>query len=295
MKGPLAGLPPIGFGCSPYRHRAGADLGRAIAHALEAGFRLLDTAEVYGTERVVGEALRRPGAPPRSELALVGKVWSTNHAPPDVGAACERSLRALGTDHFDLYLVHAPQALAHQGPLSAIGALSRDEAVALAYPRDEDGRLRLAAVPLAETWRAMESLVERGLARAIGVSNFDAGHLAELLAEARVPPAVNQVELHPYRRQADVVACCRRLGIGVMAHSPLSAPGLLGDEAIGRVARRHGRAPAQVVLRWHVQSDVVPLPSSTDPAHILANLQVFDFRLTAEDLDDLDSLDSTRA
>ena len=290
MSLPAPVLPPVGFGCSPYRHGARVDLAAAVDRALDVGYRLLDGAEVYGNERAVGDVLRRRRAPPRTELVLVSKLWSTNHAYRDVIAACERSLRALGVDYLDLYLVHSRQALAHRESLATIGSLAHDEAVALAFPRDEKGNLRLTPVPLAETWSAMESLVDRGLARAIGVSNFGVEQLTELLSRARIRPAVNQIEHHPYRRQVEALLRCRDEGIAVMAHSPLSSPGLLADPTILALAANYRRTPAQIVLRWNVQSGVIPLPSSTDPAHIAANLDLFGFALAPEDVAALDGL-----
>jgi diketogulonate reductase-like aldo/keto reductase len=288
-------LPPMGFGCSPFR--AGGrrvDLAGAVRTAVAAGYRLFDLAELYGNERAVGEALGSPEAPPRPELFLVGKAWRTNFRPAALWDACESSLRRLGCDAFDLYLLHAPEAWRHRGPLSEPAAVGWEEFERRAAPRDAQGNPELDDVPPAETWEAMQELVRRGLAGEIGVSNFTAAQIAELGPRL---PAANQIEHSPYRPNAEAVDWCGRQGIRLMAHSPLSAPGLLAEPLLlkmSAMSAAHRRSPAQIVLRWNLQRGLAPLPSSTDPVHITENLRALDFELDAGAMAVLDSLADAR-
>jgi diketogulonate reductase-like aldo/keto reductase len=285
-------LPPIGFGCSPFR--AGGrrvDLADAVRVALAAGYRLFDLAELDGNERAVGEALASPEAPPRWELFLVGKAWRTNFRPATLRAACESSLQRLGCDAFDLYLLHAPEAWRHNGPLGEAAELGWDELERRAVPRDAQGNPDPDDVPPAETWGAMQDLVRRGLAAAAGVSNFTPAQIAALGSPL---PVANQIEHSPYQPNSETVEGCEGQGIRLMAHSPLSAPGLLAEPRLGELAASHRRTPAQVVLRWNVQRGLAPLPSSTDPGHIAENLHALDFQLDATAMAAVDSLASGR-
>src|SRR6185436_14293350 len=281
-------LPPIGFGCSPFRPGGRrVDLEGAVRTAAAAGYRLFDLAELYGNERAVGRALRQPPAPPRSELFLVGKVSRTNFRPAALRQACESSLLRLGIDAFDLYLLHAPEAWKHLGPLGDPEELGWDELERRALPRDEEGRPLVDDVPLAETWEAMRDLARRGLTRRIGVSNFEPRQIEELGPEL---PSVNQIACSPYEPNAGTVAWCRQQGIRLMAHSPLSAPGLLAEPLLAELAAQHRASPAQVVLRWNLQKGLVPLPSSTDPDHIAENLRALDLELDDATMAAVDSL-----
>lgn len=284
-------LPPIGFGCARYRGDGEyVDLAGPIERALDAGYRLFDAAELYGVEGTLGEVLARPGSPDREAVTLVSKVWNTNHAPDHVRAACEASLDRLRVDALDGYLIHWPDAWAHQGPLEDVAELSHAELEALAFPTDGDGDPAEADVPLATTWRAVEGLVDDGLVDWPGICNVDLDTLRELCADARRQPAVVQVERHPYRPRDRLVDWCRDHGIRVLAHSPLSAPGLLDEPALASVAADNDVSPAGVALRWHVERDVVPIPSTTDPAHVVENLDVFGFELDGDELARLDGL-----
>ncbi len=277
-------LPPIGFGCSRYRGGSTyVDLRPAIETALDMGVRLLDGAELYGNERQMGQLLQQPGRPDREHLFLISKVWHTNHEPDRLIAACRQSREALQVDTLDAYLLHGPQAWAYTEPLTDLRTRSHDAATALTFPTNEDGQIRTAEVDLATTWRAMESLVERGWTRAIGVCNFDRRQLADLLDIASIAPALNQIECHPYHPRTELVDWCHDRQIAIMAHSPLSAPGLLEDPTLQQIAKRHDASTAQVILRWLIQRDIVPIPSSTQPTHIQQNLDVFGFHLSDED------------
>jgi diketogulonate reductase-like aldo/keto reductase len=287
----VTALPAMGFGCSPFR--AGGrrvDLSAAVRAAVAAGFRLFDVAELYGNERAVGEALSSPEAPPRGELFLVGKAWRTSFRPAALRQACEGSLRRLGRDAFDLYLLHAPEAWRHNGSLGEAAELGWDELERRAVPRDAQGNPEADDVPLAETWEAMQDLVRRGLAGAAGVSNFTPARMAVL----GPPPEANQIEHSPYNPNAGIVDWCGQHCIRLMAHSPLSAAGLLAEPLLLKLAASLRRSSAQIVLRWNVQRGLVPLPSSTDPGHIAENLRALDFELDATAMAAVDSLASGR-
>jgi diketogulonate reductase-like aldo/keto reductase len=278
-------LPPLGFGCSPFRSEGRrVDLEEAVRVAVSTGYRLFDLAELYGNERAVGRALR---SPKRSELFLVGKVWRTNFRPEALWKACEDSLARLGFEAFDLYLLHAPEAWRHAGPLGDPEETGWEDFERRAVPRDAQGAPVLDDVPLRETWDAMGELARRGLTGAIGVSNFDPGQI-----EALGPPlpATNQIASSPFEPNAATVAACRAKGIALMAHSPLSAPGLLSAPPLVELAGRLGRTPAQIVLRWNFQRGLTPLPSSADPSHIAENLGALEFSLSPEDMAAVDSL-----
>ncbi len=281
-------LPPLGFGCSPFR--AGGrrvELEEAVATALAAGYRLFDTAEAYGNERAVGRALRRPQAPPRDELFVVGKVWRTNFRPAALARACEESLLRLGLERFDLYLLHAPEAWKHVAPLEEPAEVGWEEFERRALPRDARGEIEADAVPLAESWGAMHELARRGLAANVGVSNFEPAQIEELGPE---PPAANQIAHSPFQPNDGAAAWCRRRGIRLLAHSPLSPAGLLSEPLLLELARRRGRSPAQVVLRWNLQRGLVPLPSSADPGHIAENLRALELELDPAEMAAVDSL-----
>ena len=284
-------VPSIGFGCSRYRGGSTyVDLETPIEEALDMGVRLLDCAELYGNERQIGTLLQRAGSPDRAHLFLISKAWKTNLAPEHLIAACRQSRDALGIDTLDCYMLHHPDALQHTAPLDDLRALSHEEATALTFPTDDEGALLEADVSLKTTWRAMESLVERGWTQTLGVSNFEREDLQQLLDIAEIPPAINQIECHPYHARRALVDFCHAHGLCVMAHSPLSAPGLLADETLQSIADAHGVTTAQVVLRWLTQRGLVPIPSSTQRAHIRQNLDVFGFTLSADEMDAIHAL-----
>jgi len=280
-------LPPIGFGCSPYREgERRVALGAAVRAALAAGYRLFDCAELYGNEREVGAALHAPGALARSDLVIVGKAWRTSYRPDHLRAACEMSLARLGIEAFDLYLLHAPGAWRHVGPLAEPDEIGWEDFRRRAMPRRAGGDPQTDDVPLAETWEAMEELRRRGLAAAIGVSNFGPDDLAALPAR----PACDQIAGNPPGLDRAAVAWCRERGIALLGHSPLSAAGLLAEPRVAEIAAAMGRTPAQVLLRWGIQTGLVPLPSSTRPEHVVENLGALAFELDRASMRTLDGL-----
>lgn len=276
----------IGFGTSPVRPGGRRiDVEPAVRAALAAGCRLFDVAELYGNERAVGRALR--DAPARGALSVVGKAWRTSFAPAALQRACAASLARLGREAFEVYLLHAPGAFRPHAPLADAEEIGWDELERRAMPRDAFGAPARADVPLAATWAAMQELVRHGLAARVGVSNFTAAQLAEL----EPPPAVHQIAHSPYDPQRALVGGCRARGIELMAYSPLSPAGLLAEPALVELAAARGCTPAQIVLSWNVRRGLVPLFSSTDPAHIAENLRALEVELDAVELAIVDGLE----
>ncbi|MFD6415790.1 aldo/keto reductase [Streptomyces sp. NPDC060194] len=247
-------MPQLGFGVFQVPDE---ETTAAVGAALRAGYRSIDTAAVYGNERGVGRAIADSGIA-RDELFVTTKLWNADQGYDAALAAFDASLDTLGLDHVDLYLVHWPTP-------------ARD--------------LYL------DTWRALEKLYADGRTRAIGVSNFQPAHLERLLDEGTVVPAVNQVELHPGLQQAELRALHARHGIATEAWSPLAQGAVLDDEAITAIAADHGRTPAQVVLRWHLQTGNVVIPKSVTESRIRENLDVLDFELGAREIDAITALD----
>ncbi|NYI06883.1 aldo/keto reductase [Allostreptomyces psammosilenae] len=240
-------LPRLGLGVYQVPPERTAEVVRT---ALEAGYRSVDTAAVYGNERGVGEAVRSSGIP-RAELHVTTKLWNTDQGPDSARTAFEASLARLGLDYVDLYLIHWP-----------VPALDR----------------------YVETWRTLEKLRADGRVKAIGVSNFQVPHLRRLIEETGTVPAVNQIELHPYLQQARLRAFHAEHGIATQAWSPLGQGLLLDDPVITELAGKHGRTPAQVMLRWNLQLGNAVVAKSADPGRLRENLAAFDFDLPAEDL-----------
>ncbi|MFD8335915.1 aldo/keto reductase [Streptomyces solisilvae] len=247
-------IPQLGFGVFQVEDEQTTS---AVLSAIEAGYRSIDTAAIYGNEAGVGRALATSGVP-REELFLTTKLWNADQGYDATLAAFDTSLAKLGTDYVDLYLIHWPTP-------------ARDRYL--------------------DTWRALEKLLADGRTRAIGVSNFQPAHLERLLDHSGVVPVVNQIELHPYLQQRELRAFHAQHDIATEAWSPLAQGALLQDPALDAIARRHGRTPAQVVLRWHLQLGNVVIPKSVTPARIRENIDVFDFTLTAEDIEAINALD----
>ncbi|PSQ06969.1 alcohol dehydrogenase [Halobacteriales archaeon QS_6_71_20] len=281
-------LPPVGFGCSRYRDGEYVDRADSIATALDAGYRLLDTAELYGNEFRIGDLLASPGSPDRDGVFLLGKAWNTNHGR--LREACEGSLSELGVDAFDCYALHWPDAWAYQGPLRRLAERPVARQEALTFPTDDDGERAAADRDLAATWRDLAGLRDAGLTRTIGVCNVGLDRLRALVAETGIEPALVQVERHPYAPRSALVEWCHERGIRVVAHSPLSAPGLLAEPVVREVAGEADATPAEVVLAWNVADGVIPIPSSVDPEHVVANLAAARVELTDEQRARLDGL-----
>lgn len=268
--------PAVGFGTSPPAGGRPFDLEPAIAAAVDAGYRLFDTAEVYGTEPLLAQRLA--GGPiERERISLIGKLWQTNHAFDRALEACEGSLRRLRVDRLDLYLVHSPESWAYRGPIEVEPDRSWEEIAAMVVPRGaavgREGAVVPGNIPLEETWEAMLELRRRGLVKDVGIANCGLRDLEALACYGPDRPAVIQVEIHPLRPRAELMAYCREHGIRVMAHSPFGGGAVLQEPRLVELARRLGERPASLILRWHLDRGVVPIAGSRRPDHVRENLQ----------------------
>lgn len=244
------------FGLGVFQIRSDAETERVVRTAIELGYRSIDTASLYGNERGVGRAVRACGVP-REELFVTTKVWNDDMRRNRVEAAFDESLRRLGLEYVDLFLLHWP--------------------------------IKDRIIP---SWKVLEKLHRDGRIKAIGVSNYMVPHLEELLPAAEIVPAVNQIEFHPYLQTKPLAAFCRGKGIQLEAWSPLMQAGaLLRDPTLAAIAEKHGKTVAQVVLRWDVQGGVVTIPKSTHADRIAENAGFFDFELSPEEMAAIAALD----
>ncbi|WP_279117426.1 aldo/keto reductase [Lactobacillus intestinalis] len=253
-------IPIIGFGT--WQTPDGQVAEESVLAALNSGYHHIDTAAAYGNEESVGAAIKKSGIN-RHELFVTTKLWNSDHGYQNTKKAIDTSLEKLGLDYLDLYLIHWPNP---------------------ATMRDNWAELN------AESWQAMEEAVQAGKIRAIGVSNFRKHHLDELLKTAEIKPAVNQNYLNPSDMQEDLVKYNDSLGIVNEAYSPLGTGGLLSNEVVNEIAEKYGKSPAQILIRWSLDHNFLPLPKSVHPDYIKANADVFDFDIEPEDMKKLDGL-----
>ena len=253
-------IPQLGFGVFQIDP---ADTAEAVTHALEVGYRHIDTAEMYGNEKEVGEALRSSPIA-RDEVYVTSKLNNGFHRPDDAERAFEKTLGDLGLDRIDLFLIHWP------------------------LPTRYDG-------DFVSTWRTMASFVEDGRAASVGVSNFQPAHLQRLVDETGVVPVINQVEVHPYFGNEAARAATHRHGALVEAWSPIAQGAVLDDDVIGKIAAAHGRTPSQVTLRWHVERGDIVFPKSMHRERMEENFEIFDFELSPEDVAAISALDRGEA
>jgi methylglyoxal/glyoxal reductase len=245
-------IPYLGLGV--YQSPPGEITLRAVRYALKIGYRQIDTAELYGNEKDVGRALRESGIR-REDVFITTKVWNSHQGYDSTLYACEGSLGRLGLSYVDLYLIH--------WPVQGLGD---------------------------ETWRAMIKLLHQGKARAIGVSNYSIRELNELLEKSDIVPAVNQVEFHPFLYQEELLRFCKNNNIQLEAYSPLTRGKRLNHPKILELAKKYNKTPAQILIRWSLQHNVIVIPKSIHEARIKENSQVFDFQLEPKDMKLLDSL-----
>ncbi|MBS2770856.1 aldo/keto reductase [Anoxybacteroides rupiense] len=249
-------MPWLGLGV--YKVSNGDEVIKAVRTALEIGYRHIDTASFYENEEGVGQAIKESGIP-REQLFVTTKVWNTEQGYEETLQAFKRSANKLGLEYVDLYLVHWPVKETYK-----------------------------------ETYRALEKLYKEGFVRAIGVSNFHIHHLENLMTDCEIKPMVNQVEYHPRLTQQELHAFCRKHQIQLEAWSPLMRGVLLEEPILVDIANKYGKSPAQVILRWDLQNQVVTIPKSVTPQRIKENAEIFDFELTAEEMERIHSLNQNK-
>lgn len=293
-------MPLIGLGLWKIDKPLVAD---AVVDAIRAGYRHLDSACDYGNEKEVGEGIKRAideGLCTREELWITSKLWNTYHHPDHVVMAMDQTLHDLGLDYVDLYLVHFPIAL------EFVPFETRYPPEWVFDPEAELPVMKPARVPLSDTWKAMETLVDSGLTRHIGVCNYGVSLMRDLLNYARISPAVLQIESHPYLTQEKLIRFCAEEDIAVTAFSPLGAlsyleldmaqanESVLVQPTVVAIAERLGRTPAQVVLRWGVQRGNAIIPKTSKPERLIENAALFDFELSGEDMAAINGLNKNQ-
>jgi 2,5-diketo-D-gluconate reductase A len=248
-------IPQLGFGVFQVKS---ADTVQATLTALEVGYRHIDTAEMYGNEKEVGQAIAKSGID-RADIFVTSKLNNGFHLPDDAKLAFEQTLTDLGVDYVDLFLIHWPLPGLYGGDF-------------------------------VQTWKTLEDFYREGRARSIGVSNFQAHHLRRIHEESEIVPAVNQIEVHPYLTQIELREFCASHQIAIEAWSPIAQGKVLDDKQITTIADRLGKTPAQVVLRWHIQRGDIVFPKSVTPARVKENFEIFDFEIGPDDMATIGSL-----
>ena len=246
-------MPWLGFGV--YKINDGLEVEQAVRSALEIGYRSIDTASIYGNERGVGKAIRESSIP-REDIFLITKVWNDAQREKRTLDVFDESLERLETEYVDLYLIHWPVKNYYM-----------------------------------ETWQVMEKIYRSGRAKAIGISNFLIHHIEDILHDSEIVPTVNQVEFHPLLVQPELLQFCQSHKIQVQARNPLMQGQIVTDHTVQKLADKYQKTPAQIVLRWDLQHEVVTIPKSVHPNRIAENAQIFDFEISREDMLTLDALD----
>ncbi|MBG9443125.1 aldo/keto reductase [Cytobacillus firmus] len=244
------------FGLGVYKVEKGLQIENTVKDAINIGYRLIDTAAFYENEEGVGKAIKESGVP-REELFITTKVWNTDQGYDQTLNAFDNSLKKMGLDYIDLYLIHWP-----------------------------------VKEKYLETWKALEKLYKDGKARAIGVSNFQIHHLKDILKNSSEKPAVNQVELHPLLSQKELREFCSEYNIKVQAWSPIARGRVLEDSDIKEIAERHNKSAAQIILRWHLQNGIMVIPKSVKKDRLRENADIFDFELTEDEMRQMNALNN---
>lgn len=244
------------FGLGVFKVKEGSEVVEAVKAAIKNGYISIDTAAIYQNEEGVGQGIKESGVP-RDSLFVTSKVWNSDQGYESTLNAFETSLQKLGMDYLDLYLIH--------------------------WPGKDSAKYK-------DTWRALEKLYKDGRVRAIGVSNFHVHHLEDLIADSEIKPMVNQVEYHPHLAQLELREYCKKQGIQLEAWSPLKQGQLLSEPTIMAIAEKYQKSPAQIILRWDLQNEVVTIPKSIKEHRIIENADIFDFELSTDDMEKINGL-----